>query len=186
MLVKKILDLGCGSEMGHRALSPKNNDEEVIKVDIKGPYADVHHDLNEYPYPFPDNEFDEIYLNHSEYYVEDKEKLMDEIHRIAKPNAKIAIRSIHFSRWDSKLRLAKYPYFINIDSFNQFKDRFKIKKIRLNYFLWHEDNTLWKKTLSTLINFFANINPKFCERVWCYFIGGFDEIVGELIVKEAI
>jgi SAM-dependent methyltransferase len=178
--MKKVLDLGCGCDESYKPMQSSKEDE-VTRLDIKGPYANVIHDMNKYPYPFQDNEFDEIYLNHSDYYVEDKNKLMSEIRRIAKPNAKIVIRSIHFSRWDSKKRQAKHPFFINVDSFNEFRDKFETKEIALHYFLWHTGGL--KRIASAPIDFLANVSPKFCERVWCYWVGGFEEISGILIKK---
>jgi len=173
--------LGCGIDDECRFLVPKDN-EKITNLDERGPYANVIHDMNKYPYPFSDNTFDEIYMNHSSYYVKDKTKFIKEIHRIAKPGAKVIIRSAHFSRCIYKI-YGDYLFFKTVDSFKWF-DGFIVEKVTLSYFLWHEDNNLWKRLLSAPINFLANINPKFCERVWCYWVGGFDEIVGVLIVKK--
>ena len=48
---KKILDIGCGI----------NKSENVIGMDISNlSGADIIHDINKYPYPFDDENFDEI------------------------------------------------------------------------------------------------------------------------------
>ena len=30
--------------------------------------------------------------------------------------------------------------------------------------------------MGVVIDFFANLSPMFCSRVWCYIVGGFEEI----------
>lgn len=84
----KILDLGCG----------KNKTKGAIGVDWdKDSAADITHDLNVYPYPFADNEFDHIICSHIVEHVNDVKRLMEEIHRIAKPNAIVEGITPHFS-----------------------------------------------------------------------------------------
>jgi len=34
--------------------------------------------------------------------------------------------------------------------------------------------------LSPIINYIANLDVEFCEKVWCYWVGGFSEIYVEL------
>jgi hypothetical protein len=40
------------------------------------------------------------------------------------------------------------------------------------------------KLLNYLNNFFANLNVSFAERIWCYWVGGFEEIIFEARVKK--
>ncbi|MQL52258.1 methyltransferase domain-containing protein [Desulfofundulus thermobenzoicus] len=72
----KILDLGCGP----------NKLPGAIGVDIRpGPVVDVVHDLNVYPWPFADNEFDLVYASHVLEHLDDVVRAVEEIHRITKP-----------------------------------------------------------------------------------------------------
>jgi hypothetical protein len=32
------------------------------------------------------------------------------------------------------------------------------------------------RVASRMVSFFANLSPNFCSRIWCYWVGGFDEI----------
>ena len=66
-----ILDLGCGLRKRPGAIG--------IDVNPRS-QADIMHDLNRFPYPFPDNHFDNI-IEH----LDDFLKVMEELHRVAKP-----------------------------------------------------------------------------------------------------
>jgi predicted SAM-dependent methyltransferase len=52
--IPRILDLGCGNKKRPGAIGVDGNSRTV---------ADVIHDLNAFPYPFPESNFDEIYLD---------------------------------------------------------------------------------------------------------------------------
>lgn len=87
----KKLDLGCGF----------NKREDAVGVD-KNPLtpADIHHDLDLFPYPFDDNTFDDIRMINVLEHLHDIVKVMEEVHRISKSNAIIAISVPHFSSCD--------------------------------------------------------------------------------------
>jgi len=77
-----ILDLGCGLRKRSGAIG--------IDVNPRS-QADVVHDLNRFPYPFPRNRFDEIYCDNVIEHLDDVVKVMEELHRIAKPSAIVTI-----------------------------------------------------------------------------------------------
>ena len=78
----KILDLGCG----------KKKREGAIGVDFSDRHdADVIHDLNAFPYPFDDDSVDEIYLDNVLEHLDDPLKVMEEVHRICKPNGLVKV-----------------------------------------------------------------------------------------------
>lgn len=88
----KVLDLGCGRNKVERPGAT------VVGVDNDpGSKADVMHDLNNVPYPFKDNEFDEVVCMDVLEHLYDVPKVINEIHRISKPGAIVRIRSPHFS-----------------------------------------------------------------------------------------
>jgi len=78
----KILDLGCGLR--------KRPGTVGIDVNPRS-QADVIHDLNVFPYPFSDNTFDEVICDNVIEHLDDVLKVMEEIHRIAKPDSKVTI-----------------------------------------------------------------------------------------------
>jgi len=55
------------------------------------PGVDVAHDLREFPWPFEDGQFEEVYADNVLEHLPDTVKTMEEIYRITKPGAKIFI-----------------------------------------------------------------------------------------------
>ena len=88
---KKILDVGCGWNKLPGAIGIDSNPRA---------HADVVHDLGVVPYPFPDNEFDEIVCRHVIEHVPDVMALVSEMHRIAKPGARLTIVTPHYTNPD--------------------------------------------------------------------------------------
>lgn len=83
-----ILDIGCGSAKVPGA----------VGLDISADTdADIVHDLDEYPYPIDDASFDEILLQDVLEHVGEPIALFEELHRIARPGARIQLRTPHFS-----------------------------------------------------------------------------------------
>ena len=58
---------------------------------------DLVHDLSVYPYPLPDNAFEEIHADDVVEHLEDVVAFMREVWRLAKPNARVFITTPHFS-----------------------------------------------------------------------------------------
>jgi ubiquinone/menaquinone biosynthesis C-methylase UbiE len=88
---KKILDVGCGV----------NKHPGAIGIDFNSrTHADVIHDLGVVPYPFEDNEFDEIVSNHVVEHVPDVMAFISELHRITKPDGRIRLITPHYSNPD--------------------------------------------------------------------------------------
>lgn len=90
-LARKILDVGCGWNKVPGAIGIDSNPRA---------HADVVHDLGVVPYPFPDNEFDEIVCRHVIEHVPDVMALVSELHRISKPGARLTIVTPHYTNPD--------------------------------------------------------------------------------------
>ncbi len=88
---KKILDVGCGWNKTPGAIGLDSNPKA---------HADIVHDLGAIPYPFPDNEFDEIVCTHVVEHVPDVMALITDLYRIAKPGAHIRIVTPHYTNPD--------------------------------------------------------------------------------------
>ncbi len=84
----KILELGCGRTKRPNAVG-------IDRIALPG--VDVIHDLNLTPYPFEDNSFDEVYAIHVIEHLDSILAVMEEIHRITTPNARITIITPHHS-----------------------------------------------------------------------------------------
>lgn len=112
----RILDIGCGRGRvaSHMALETgahvtginlDNNQLEAARKFALGSGLSEHThfqqaDLNDIPYPFPDQSFDGIYQIQVFSYAKDLLKLFKELHRLLKPGAKLA-----FLDW---VRLSNY------------------------------------------------------------------------------
>lgn len=157
----KKLNLGCGTDIKKR----------YINLDsVKLPGVNVIHDLNKLPYPFKDNEIDEIYTSHVLEHLDDLAKVMGELKRICKKHAKIFIRVPHFScgvsyRDPTHKRL--FSYF----TFDYFTEecfyglpKFKIIKRKLNFTRWAFS------VLNKIFNPIININPSIYERFFCWML----------------
>ena len=177
----KKLNLGCG----------RFKKEGFINVDVDArTQPEVLHDLNAYPYPFSEAEFGHIEADHVLEHLNDPIRTMKELHRILQPEGTLVVRLPHFSRG-----------FTNPDHKRGFDFTFAywfdpkmevwycgapydLKKMR---FRWSSQPYLKKKLFSLptyaascvaggLIDFFANLSPLLCSRLWCFWVGGFEEM----------
>ncbi|HWI74367.1 MAG TPA: methyltransferase domain-containing protein [Baekduia sp.] len=83
-----VADVGCGSKKFPGAFG----------IDISSDTdADLVHDLDAYPYPVEPNSFDQILMQDVIEHIAEPYKLMAELHRIARPGARIQLRTPHFS-----------------------------------------------------------------------------------------
>ena len=96
----KILDLGCG---------PHTKKSGSIGLDKRpAPHIDVVHDLNSYPYPFEESEFDWVEMSHIIEHIDRPLHLMNEVHRITKPGGTIRIITPHYT---SQLSYGDFEHF---------------------------------------------------------------------------
>jgi SAM-dependent methyltransferase len=85
----KKLDLGCG---------PHGKLPGAVGLDMRpAPHVDVVHDLDRFPYPFPDDEFDYVEMSHIIEHVQRPLHVMSEVHRIAGARAIVRIITPHYS-----------------------------------------------------------------------------------------
>lgn len=75
------LNLGCGKD-----IKPG-----YINLDIVDYGGNQIHDINRFPYPFKDNTFEEIYASHVLEHLDNFNKTITELYRIAKPNCVIIV-----------------------------------------------------------------------------------------------
>ena len=84
----RILELGCG---------PRKR-PGVIAMDVNpASAADIIHDLNEFPYPLADDQFDEVICEHVLEHLNDLIKVMEELHRVVMPGGLIRIYAPYFT-----------------------------------------------------------------------------------------
>lgn len=157
----KKLNLGCGTDF-------KKGYINLDSLNLKG--VDITHDLNNFPYPFKKNEFDEIYASHILEHVKMLELVMEELERISKSGGLIEIRVHHFScgvsyRDPTHRRVFSYftfDYFTKKCNYNL--PQFRILKRKLNF----TRNTA--QFLNYIFNPLINLNPLLYERFFCWIL----------------
>jgi len=86
-MISTKLDIGCGS----------SKKEGFTGVDIlKFPGVDIVHDLNHFPYPFKDNEIDEVWMDQVLEHLDEPMKVVEELFRICKNESTITISVPYF------------------------------------------------------------------------------------------
>ena len=87
--------------MGHKFLNIGSGEDYIngwVNLDSnRSLKADKYHDLNKFPWPFKDNEFDKVLASYVLEYLDDVTKAMIEIYRITKPNGIVYISVPHIS-----------------------------------------------------------------------------------------
>ncbi len=152
----KILDLGCG----------KKKHPGAIGVDFNANLgADIVHDLNKFPYPLKDKEFDEIYLDNVLEHLDNVIRVMEEVYRISKPGGLVKVIVPYFrSHWacidPTHTHFFTYNSFAYYDPDHQFFQRyaytharFKVRKIVFNELL---PNPWRKQIIVNLANRWPN------------------------------
>lgn len=77
------LNVGCGKDIRKGYLNL-----DVVKL----PGVDVVHDLQFFPWPFEDSQFDEIQIINVLEHLPDTIATLEELHRISKPGANVTVR----------------------------------------------------------------------------------------------
>jgi len=179
----KKLNLGCGIDYK----------EGFVNVDFHSHIkVDVEHDLNGLPYPFASEEFDFILASHVLEHLDKPFFIMKELHRILKPGGTLIIKVPHFSRGfthsEHKAGFdVTFPYYFNpkFTKSGYYGVEFKLTKMELHYFAFFHLLPYMgvskpvigiMKVINAIVNFFANLSPNFCSRIWCFWVGGFEEI----------
>jgi len=162
-----ILDVGCGTHKIPGAIG--------IDVDNCSD-ADVLHDLNVFPYPFEDNEFDKVICKQVMEHLEKPLDALREIHRISKPGATVIIEVPHFSCFYAfcSLHHKRFFSYFSLDTFIKKYGLFTIEKKLITF---HRAHRRWG--LALIFNRF----PLFYERFWV-FICPAEHIHFELKVKK--
>ena len=174
-------NLGCG----------QFKKEGFLNVDVDpGADPDVLHDLNETPYPFENNAFDLIECDHNLEHLDDPFQAMSEIHRILKTGGTLILRVPHFSRGfthaDHKRGFdVSFAYYFDRNFKGGFCGvEFELRRLRLR---WYAQPYLKASVLppvarslgramGAVIDIVANLSPIICSRLWCFWVGGFEEI----------
>lgn len=170
------LNLGCGADYR----------EGFVNVDNNPNYkADVVHDLNRYPYPLNESSFTEIYSSHVIEHLSNPIDFLIELYRLGANDATVVITCPHFSgNWMHPLHRTAISsrLFDFVDQSNSEyygRVRFESIEVRLRWLRPASEGKRtgrFLKTLDRIISFLGNLNLPITERIWCFWVGGFEEI----------
>ena len=185
----KKLNLGSGE-------FPKEGYVNVDYYSVTKP--DVEHNLESFPYPFEDNEFGLLEADHCLEHLSNPFRVMKELHRIARDGATVIIRVPHFSRGFTHAEHkagfdVTFPYYFNktfIGGYQGFE--LESKRVKLT---WFAQPYLKKSVLSPPVFYLAStigwvldglarLSPFICSRLWCFWVGGFEQVEFEFRVKK--
>lgn len=174
------INLGCGRNIMKGYVN-------VDKVKLEG--VDVVHNLDKFPYPFKDNSVDEVYARYILEHLDDTIKVMEELHRICKPGARIFLFLPYFATCGAFID-PQHKRFFGFNSFDYFqkgyrdydglysKVNFKIHKRKIIY------SDIWQlKWLNFFLTPLINLWPLFYQRFLCFIIQA-DKLNIELEVKK--
>lgn len=150
----KRLNLGCGEDIK----------EGFINLDnTKNKGVNVVHDLNKTPYPFKNEEFDEIYASHVlEHLDGDWFKIIKELNRILKKGGILIVKVPHFS--SPIAFMENHRRFFRYRSFESYDEQKSMKALdqKNNYnFQILERKIIFTKRIfiyNYLIEWFVNLN----------------------------
>ncbi len=176
---EKILDIGCGP----------NKVEGATGIDsIKSPGVDVVWDLDQYPWPFPDNHFNLIISNHAFEHLTDLVKVITECYRILGPEGRLIVNVPYFRDRDAFGDLT-HKHFFTVRSFDHFvkgtkASRYKYANVDMElvdiYLGWP---SVSKNKIRNILKKFINGHKDFYEKKLSYFYP-VRNIVYELLIKK--
>ncbi len=151
---------------------------------------DVTHNLDQFPWPFEDSSVQEVVMDHVIEHLEDTIGVVLELYRICADGARIEIRAPHFScNWNHPghkraIGVGLFDHFDPAHEEHYGDCRFTVEKLRLHWMRPRYQTTWLRKAASGIIDFFANLSPPFAQRIWCYWVGGFEELEFQVRVKK--
>jgi SAM-dependent methyltransferase len=185
----KKLNLGCG----------EFRKEGYVNLDcLASVRPDIVHDLNVFPYPFQDNTFDTIEADHVLEHLHNPILVMKELHRISKSGGFVTVRVPHFSRGFShpehKVGFdVTFPYYFEKSFPGGYMGvEFELKRLKLSWFaqrylkkqVFPKSSYFIAVFTGSILSFLANLSPILCSRLWCFLVGGFEEIEFMFAVKK--
>ena len=153
--------------------------------------VDVVHDLERFPWPFEQGSVGEIVMDHVLEHLEDTIGTILEIYRICGDGARVRIMTPHFScNWTHPghkraIGVGLFDHFDAKEEEHYGDCRFEVEKVTLRWMRPRYQTHWLRKAASGFISWLANLNPRICQRIWCYWVGGFDEVEFQVRVVKS-
>ena len=144
---------------------------EHINVDMNAnaPQVDVVHDLDVYPWPFESDSIQEIVMAQCLEHLDDRNRAMEEIHRILEEGGKAIITVPHFT-WQLAYTDPTHKHFFAYNTFfyysrncGYFDFRFSSCKVRI---IFGKRLCIWNYLLEPIFNKFPNVYEQSLLRVF--------------------
>ena len=158
----RVLDVGCGK---HKL--PGSVGLDIVPLEG----VDVVHDLNTFPYPFPDNSFDQIRLSHVIEHIDSIIRTMEELHRVLRPGGQLEITTPHHtdaSSWQDPTHV----WHLNSRSFEFFQEDHRTGYYsKARFTIEHSEIKLLKLYKWLGVEFLINLenrgpNYRFLRKFW--------------------
>ena len=179
-----ILNLGCGQDIR----------KDAINCDVTNyPGVDQVVDLSVFPWPWADESMDGIHASHVIEHFTDQQRFILECLRVLKKGGFLRLKLPHSSNVSAVGCLGHYRTFAynTMDDylgreFYMFKKQY-FKTIEKKLLWWYETVNVQKdvpnwmvpiiKSLNYILSRLAKLSPRICENLWCYWVGGFREVI---------
>jgi len=157
------LNLGCGGKklggFWNVDLSEKCSPDEVV-------------DLNQYPWPWPNDHFSEVKAYDVIEHLENPVMAMSEIHRVCSHGAQIEITVPHFSCANAFTDPTHRHYF-GLETFRFFSFKGTFAKDEKNFFTLKRNRLyFYPGLLSRVVGYLANRFPNRYEKRWAWVFPG--------------
>jgi len=155
----KVLNLGCGQKRVEGAI----NLDRIAAVN-----PNVVHDIDNFPWPFADNQFEEVLAHDIIEHCTDVVAAMEEIHRICQSGAVVRVTTPHLSSPNSytdpthryHFGYLSFDYFTGDHDFDFYTDkRFGRRKAQIIFHPTLVNKLVWR---------LANRYPEAYERRWTW------------------
>jgi len=150
--------------------------------------------------PFSDSTIDLIHTRHTFEHVKDPHKCLTELYRVSKSTGNITIIVPHYSNhtyWADMTHIRPFSYrsfeyfdleYAKLAGFPIYLPKVNIKTLSAKLVYWPEriynSKSFVKRNIlkifDRIISGIANKSPFICERIWCYWVGGFYEVKFDL------
>jgi len=138
---------------------------------------------------FEDDSVDQIRAEHVLEHVDDLAFVLKEMFRVSKSGARWDIYVPHYSYGFAhpfhKRGFSRIAFnFFDLDPKKTYCGQLglDVDEFRFNY---TRSSSGIPFLMGKGISFIANLHPGFCERIWCYIVGGFEEIYFRITVRKA-
>ncbi|TSC87222.1 MAG: type 11 methyltransferase [Parcubacteria group bacterium Gr01-1014_8] len=177
------LNVGCGGD----------KKEGYVNLDwLELLKPDVVHDLNAFPYPFKDGSFDLIEAYHALEHLEKPFMVMKEMHRLLAKGGVLHVKVPHFSRGFTHAEHehgfdVTFPLYFDkkFSAHGYYGVDFALRSMRLSWLAFFHLMPFMGygpilirilRGVNSVVSGLANLSPALASRIWCFWVGGFDEI----------